>query len=244
MAIDIVSIRLYTCCNCQRQWTNWDNVNRREGKTPLNCPSCKTVRWNLNYIKEERVLIDRLNDEHLIKKDAWTERVRYRYRPYKVHETTYSYFDFIAYDFLCRMIPSPDLFELKQVMEIPVNNNNNSEMERRHDLMLSMIKDRIDNNEEYAKERFSKYAARRKVYCDVVDHDKKSRQYSNPFKYYPSIRMKMDGCNHEDKEEVRTILPKIYHYDYHYGMSRWIIPEAATYVKDYEASSPQQKEKE
>ena len=130
MAIDITSIRLYTCCDCGRQWTNWDGVNKREGKTPLNCPSCKTIRWNQNYVDEERVLINQLNDEHLIRKDAQTERVKSRYRPYNVYETTYSYFDFIAYDFLYRMTPSPDLFELKQVVEIPLTSNN-EEMERR-----------------------------------------------------------------------------------------------------------------
>jgi DNA-directed RNA polymerase subunit RPC12/RpoP len=238
MAIDIASVRLYTCCNCGRQWTNWDGVNRREGRTPVNCPSCKTVRWNQNYIDEERVLIDRLSDEHLIKKDAQIEKVRLWYGSHEMREVRYSYFDFIAYDFLYMMIPSPDLFELKQVNEIPLSSNdNNNELERRHDLMLSMIKDRIDNKDEYEKERFSKYGKyvyKNKWYCDINAETKK-REYRHGMKHAPMKRLIMDGCNHEDKEEVRKALIEIYYRGDRYPYDREI-PEPAMHVKDYEAS--------
>ena len=111
--------------------------------------------------------------------------------------------------------------------------------------MLSMIKDRIDNKERYEKERFSKYGKhinRRKWHCDINTETKK-REYRDGMKYAPAKRLIIDGCNHEDKEEIRKALPKIYHYDDHYGYGDWIIPEAAMHVKDYEAIL-QQKEQQ
>jgi hypothetical protein len=53
-------------------------------------------------------------------------------------------YDFISYDFLNEILPQPELFELRQVLAIP-----KEDIETRHNYMLSVIKDRIDNTEKY-----------------------------------------------------------------------------------------------
>ena len=59
--------------------------------------------------------------------------------------TIYPYdYDFISYDFLNEILPQPELFELRQVLAIP-----KEDIETRHEYMLSVIKDRIDNTEKY-----------------------------------------------------------------------------------------------
>jgi hypothetical protein len=61
-------------------------------------------------------------------------------------------YDFISYDFLKQISPQPELFELRRVLAIP-----KEDIEARHDYMLSVIKDRIDNADVYEREYFSKY---------------------------------------------------------------------------------------
>ena len=80
--------------------------------------------------------------------------------------TIYPYdYDFISYDFLNEILPQPELFELRQVLAIP-----KEDIETRHEYMLSVIKDRIDNAEKYELEWFSKYSqygnSRRKIGFD------------------------------------------------------------------------------
>jgi hypothetical protein len=50
------------------------------------------------------------------------------------------------------MLPQSELFELRQVLAIP-----KGDIEARHDYMLSVIKDRLDNADVYEREYFSKY---------------------------------------------------------------------------------------
>lgn len=66
-------------------------------------------------------------------------------------EHHYMDFDFVAYDFLRSMQPNPDIFEIKQVLKIP-----KSRIEERHELMFSMMRDRMINKEKYDQEHFSK----------------------------------------------------------------------------------------
>ena len=60
--------------------------------------------------------------------------------------TIYPYDD-DSYDFLNEILPQPELFELMQVLAIP-----KKDIEARHEYMLSVIKDRIDNAEKYELE--------------------------------------------------------------------------------------------
>src|SRR6266852_8648376 len=124
MVIDNVLVNLYTCCKCGHQWTNWDGENKRDAGIPLNCPSCRNIRWNQKYTKEEIALIEQLEDQHVIKKDTKvTNFLSYEFR--------HAEFDFIAYDFLYKTIPQPDIFEIKKVLAIPKR-----DIETRHELML------------------------------------------------------------------------------------------------------------
>lgn len=47
------------------------------------------------------------------------------------------------------MMPQPEIFEIKQVLKIP-----QSKIEQRHDLMISMICDRIKNRDKYERMHF------------------------------------------------------------------------------------------
>src|SRR5918992_5937912 len=71
-------------------------------------------------------------------------------------------YNFVSYDLLKQMLPQPELFELRQVLAIP-----KGDIEARHDYMLSVIKDRVDNADVYEREYFSKYPqygySRRKI---------------------------------------------------------------------------------
>ena len=55
-------------------------------------------------------------------------------------------------DSLKQISPQPELFELRRVLTIPKDN-----IEARHDYMLSVIKDRLDNTDIYEREYFSNY---------------------------------------------------------------------------------------
>ena len=49
-------------------------------------------------------------------------------------------YGFISYDFLKTISPQPEQFELREVLSIP-----KEDIEARHDYMLSVIKDRVEN---------------------------------------------------------------------------------------------------
>ena len=122
-------------------------------------------------MEEELALVNRLQDElyetNLIRKSNDKIEVKgidiLRPKPRIVHPYDY---DFISYDFLNEILPRPELFELRQVLAIP-----KEDIEARHEYMLSVIKDRIDNAEKYELEWFSKYSqygkSRRKIGFDV-----------------------------------------------------------------------------
>jgi hypothetical protein len=189
MVIDRVLVNVYTCCKCANQWTNWPKES-----IPLNCPRCRNVRWNQHYTKDEYVLIEQLEKEHIIKiEETSSEYARLLGKDVK---NTVCYLDFIMYDFIYGMRPLPDIFEITQVLAIPTN-----KVEERHELMLSIIRDRITNIEKYKKERYSKYGidyygeidSKHYRYAYVGDHDRR-------------IRAMIEGCNHEDTLEIRSAL--------------------------------------
>ena len=215
MTIDHISIRLYTCCKCGNRWTNWDSKNKTDGRIPLNCSSCRNIRWNIGYTKEDLVLVERLEEQHMIKKDAEVRRTdvesgRYYTPPYYSRDVSFppdkeikwDYFDFIAYDFLYMMLPQPEIFEIKQVLSIQ-----KSKMEQRHELMLSMIHDRIKNAEKYHKEHFPKltYARKKRTLFEVYSKD-------GQIKYHEIARRRMKGCNHKEDLEILMALYKVCYY--------------------------------
>jgi hypothetical protein len=59
------------------------------------------------------------------------------------------YLDPIAYEFLYKTVPQPDMFELMQVLNIP-------NIEQRHEAMISIIEDRVNNAVRY-EEHLSKW---------------------------------------------------------------------------------------
>jgi hypothetical protein len=144
MVIDRALVNVYTCCKCNHQWTNWPNES-----IPLNCPKCRNIRWNQHYTKDEYALIEQLEKEHIIKiEETFSEHARLLGVDAK---NTRCYLDFIMYDFLHGIKPQPDIFEIKQVLVIPKN-----KIEERHELILTIVRDRITNTEKYKKERYSK----------------------------------------------------------------------------------------
>jgi hypothetical protein len=159
MPIDKITINLYICCKCGYQWTNWDGKNKQEGPVPHYCPKCKNLRWDQRYTQEEDSLFDQVHEQHTVKRvkkvseyDQLLARMRGQNADSKNHMVTVDYVDMIAYDFLYEINPQPDMFELKQLLAIPRKN-----IEARHEYMLSIIHDRIDNADKYENERFSKY---------------------------------------------------------------------------------------
>jgi hypothetical protein len=54
------------------------------------------------------------------------------------------YLDPIAYLFLYNTVPQPDMFELMQVLNIPSSN-----AEKRHEVMISTVEDRVNNAVRY-----------------------------------------------------------------------------------------------
>jgi hypothetical protein len=213
MTIDKITVNLYTCCKCNYQWTSWNGNQRAEEPIPKNCPKCRNVRWNQRYLDEELALVNRLQDElyetNLIRKSndkielEGNEFLRTKPR------TIYPYdYDFISYDFLNEILPQPELFELRQVLAIP-----KEDIEARHEYMLSVIKDRIDNAEKYELEWFSKYSqygnSRRKIGFDF-NIVWESRNYR------PSRRRIMSRsteCKHKPIPEIEN---KLYP-DYDHG---------------------------
>lgn len=112
-----------------------------------------------------------------------------------VKNTEY-YLDFIMYDFIYGMRPLPDIFEIKQVLAIPKN-----KVEERHELMLTIIRDRITNIEKYKKERYCKYGI--DYYGEI---NSKHLHYAYAGDHNRRIRAMIEGCNHEDTLEIRSAL--------------------------------------
>jgi hypothetical protein len=64
------------------------------------------------------------------------------------------YLDPIAYQFLYNTVPQPDMYELRQVLNIP-----NSNIEKRHEVMISIVEDRVNN-----AVRYEEHLSKRKHY--------------------------------------------------------------------------------
>ena len=128
MTIDKITVNLYTCCKCNYQWTSWNGNQRAEEPIPKYCPKCRNVRWNQRYLDEELALVNRLQDElyetNLIRKSNDKIEVEgieiLRPKPRIIYPYDY---DFISYDFLNEILPQPELFELRQVLAIPKEDN-------------------------------------------------------------------------------------------------------------------------
>lgn len=154
MTIDHITIRLYTCCKCGHKWTNWDRLKQQDSESiPKNCPHCRNIRWNQDYTKEDVTLAKKLEEQYIIRNEIKKVKSAYAAMLGKDEEITRYYidFDFVAYDFLYEMEPNPDIFEIKQVLKIP-----KSKIEERHELMYSMMRDRMINKEKYEREHFLK----------------------------------------------------------------------------------------
>lgn len=73
-------------------------------------------------------------------------------------------------------------------------------MEERHELMLSMIRDRIENKDKYEREYFEKYSKWK-------DTRQKGSKYSiHGMK--PSKRRQIDGCKYKEDVNILTILSR------------------------------------
>jgi hypothetical protein len=110
-------------------------------------------------------------------------------------QVIYNY-DFITHDFLNMIFPQPELFELKQLLAIPKN-----DIEKRHEFMLSIIKDRLDNANKYEEEHSKHY----------YDRDKIGFDPSAPLdkKYNPGRRRIMNrstNCKHKRIPEIENKL--------------------------------------
>jgi hypothetical protein len=113
--------------------------------------------------------------------------------------------DFIAYCFLYEIDPQPDMFELKQLLAIPyANTKAKNNIEERHEFMLSVIRDRIDNADKYEKERFSKYG---EWYYYKHRHNKRyhgkhkhNQQPLQPRESYHKSEKIVKGCKHTIQE--------------------------------------------
>jgi hypothetical protein len=143
LVIDTKLVKFYTCCKCGHEWTNWDGKQKSEGPIPNNCPSCKNIRWNRKYTKSESELFGQVQMQHIIQK-----RPDIKFFGYTLCE-----FDHIAYDFLYMIWPMPEMFELKEILAIPLNKD---KIEQRHELMLSIILERIRNKDKYESSRLAK----------------------------------------------------------------------------------------
>lgn len=196
MTIDYqtIKVRVYTCCKCKHQWINWDNKTRSNGHIPVNCPSCRNIRWNQTYTDEDLKLVERLENQHIIKLNAETKTYEDRGRyDIQVIKVPWSHFDFIAHDFLYKMLPSPEIHEIKSILQIPV-----SKIELRHESMLSILHDRIDNAVGFEQQYFAKYSKWFGARC-------KRRWYDANRKYKSVMaRRRMKGCKHE--EDLKIIM--------------------------------------
>jgi hypothetical protein len=175
---------------------------------PKRCSKCKSANWNQRYLDEELALIDKLQDElyetGLIKESG--ETIEYEgneilgTKPRTV--SPYDY-DFISYDFLKQILPQPELFELRQVLAIP-----KEDIEARHEYMLSVIKDRVNNADLYEREYFSKYPhygySRRKIGFNIDNLWELKKK-----KYFPGRRRIMNRstqCKHRPVHEIENKL--------------------------------------
>jgi len=94
--------------------------------------------------------------------------------------------------------PQPEMFELNQALAIPI-----ADIERRHEYMLSVVRDRIENRDRYKKEYLEKYSnwfyVRLKtkdiIFGDYMPHLNRNH-----------IACKMAGCSHEDVPWIRDTL--------------------------------------
>jgi hypothetical protein len=98
------------------------------------------------------------------------------------------YLDPIAYQFLYKTVPQPDMFELMQVLKIP-----NSNIEKRHEAMISIIEDRVKNAVRY-EERFSK---RKRYWFNEKKRDVPARS-ENIFSIKP-FQVDEKHCEHATK---------------------------------------------
>jgi hypothetical protein len=129
-------------------------------------------------------------------------------------DITRDYFDFIAYDFLYMMRPQPEVFEIKQVLKIPYR----IKMEQRHDLMLAMIHDRIENKDKFEKEYFSKYST-----WEYVDSRQKMSMYQRFFEKgirRQIVRRRMKGCKHGESLQILVAYYKDHYYKT-FDMREW-----------------------
>jgi hypothetical protein len=99
--------------------------------------------------------------------------------------------------------PQPELFELRQVLSI-----HKKDIEARHEYMLSVIKDRVDNADVYEREYFSKYPnygySRRKIGFSIDDLWEPKKK-----KYFPGRRRIMNSstkCKHRPAHEIENKL--------------------------------------
>ena len=152
--IDRATVNLYSCCKCNHKWlASWDTDINSERPVPTYCPKCKNVRWNQKFTKEEDLLFDRILEQHTIKRVSEPgeyQRLITQMTGRKISDMVV-YLDPIAYQFLYKTVPQPDMFELRQVLNIP-----NSNIEKRHEAMISIIEDRVNNAVKYEK-RSSKW---------------------------------------------------------------------------------------
>ena len=207
MTIDQITIRFYKCCKCKHQWTNWDRINQKDGGIPVNCPHCRNVRWNQRYTEEDLIYFRRLEDQ-MYKKNAERQESGYLKMLSRGKDTLVDvdYIDFITYDFLYKMRPQPDIYEIKQILQIP-----KSKFEQRHELMLSMIYDRIRNADKYEKEHYSKYST-----WKSSDSRTKVRKYHIHDIRRIMRRRMQQNCKHREDPEILTALYRPTSWDFSY----------------------------
>jgi hypothetical protein len=102
------------------------------------------------------------------------------------------------------MLPQLELFELRQVLAIP-----KEDIEARHEYMLSVIKDRVDNATMYDREYFSKYPnygySRRKIGFNLDDLWEPKKK-----KYFQGRRRIMNSSTRLKNRSVHEIENKLY----------------------------------
>ncbi|MGA7603672.1 MAG: hypothetical protein WA398_06185 [Nitrososphaeraceae archaeon] len=191
--IDKTTVNVYTCKKCDYKWLGgWDNKNDRQDRIPFYCPHCKNVRWNQEYREEEKMLFEELYRQHIVK--VTTEKSRYKSyynslnpKAYPTTTNRIAYLDFIAFCFFYGIRPQPDFFELKQVGAIPKKN-----LEKRHELMFSIIFERISNVDHYKQERYSKIIGKGK-----------DKDYSYYYKFGKDPTHQFVYENGEDQYDLR-----------------------------------------
>jgi len=153
---------------------------------PQTCPRCKNVRWNQKYTDAELALFTELGKQHIIPGSTM------------VLNSIHCNLDFIAQDFLFGIRPQPEMFELKQSLAIPI-----VDIERRHEYMLSVIRDRIVNRDRYEKEHFENYSSW--FYVRLKTRDIIFGDYL-PTLHRHQTAYRKDGCSHQDVTWIRDAL--------------------------------------